>query len=351
MTLKDHATGLTYLTALPRKQAHLVTYKLQEVFGVIGYHKIFHSDNGKEFTAKCVLELLHHLNPNIISVTGRPRRPCDQEGSVENVNKLVKKVLGTVLSERKTEGQNPNWTTVLGSVAAAINSQCGRGKNSVTAFEAVFRQKMDHPLSCSKAEARRCWTIKERIMLVANEPDFDSYCRENYIIDDDDVYNGNEVTDKDGDHEDNDGYFSEDELPLDEMDEVDDDYFYEHLMDNTATITLSMTSRKKKEKKEEVVEPPSSVMDVKTNNLSGKNMGENKSFNKVVAADEVMDIKKRALSPDSDVINVKEEDIKKKAPRTLRSKKGKGKGKGNSKAKSPSSDSSSPEVTDAWDIR
>jgi len=269
---------------------------------------------------------------------------------VENVNKLVKKILGTVLSERKTEGQNPNWTTVLGSVAAVINSQCGRGKNSVTAFEAVFGQKMDHPLSCSKAEARRCWTIKER-MLVSNEPDFDAYCRENYIIDDDDVDNDNEVTDDDG-GEDNDGYFSEDEIPLDKMEEVDDDYFYEHLMDNTATVTVtpSMSSRKKKEKKEkkeEVVEPPSSsVMDVKTNNSSGKNKGEKKSFKKVVAADEVMDVKKKALSPDSDVMNVKEEDIKKKAPRTPLSKKG----KGNSKAKSPLSDS--PEVTvDAWDYR
>ena len=98
MTLKDHATGLTYICALPRKEAHLVAYKLQEIFGLIGYPNIFHTDNGKEFTAVCVLELLHHLNPNIMTVTGRPRCPCDQ-GSVENVNKLVKRVLDTVLVE------------------------------------------------------------------------------------------------------------------------------------------------------------------------------------------------------------------------------------------------------------
>ena len=84
-----------------------------------------------------VLELLCHLNPNIISVTGRPRRPRDQ-GSVENVNKLVKRVLGTVLAERRMLGQNPNWTEVLGSVAAVINSQKGRGKNDVSAYEAVY---------------------------------------------------------------------------------------------------------------------------------------------------------------------------------------------------------------------
>ncbi len=51
VVLKDHATGLTYICALPRKQAHLVAYNLQEIFGLIGYPKIFHTDNGKEFSA------------------------------------------------------------------------------------------------------------------------------------------------------------------------------------------------------------------------------------------------------------------------------------------------------------
>ena len=37
----------------------------------LGYPKIFHTDNGKEFTAKVVLEFLLDLNPNIITVTGR----------------------------------------------------------------------------------------------------------------------------------------------------------------------------------------------------------------------------------------------------------------------------------------
>ncbi len=44
--LKDCAIRLIYICALPRKQAHLVAYKLQEIFGLIGYPKIFHTDNG-----------------------------------------------------------------------------------------------------------------------------------------------------------------------------------------------------------------------------------------------------------------------------------------------------------------
>jgi hypothetical protein len=51
LTLKDHATSLVYLCALPRKRANLIAYKLQKIFGIIGYRMIFHTDNGKEFTA------------------------------------------------------------------------------------------------------------------------------------------------------------------------------------------------------------------------------------------------------------------------------------------------------------
>ena len=234
MSLKDHASGLTYLCALPRKQANLVAYKLQEIFGVIGYPKIFHTDNGKEFTAKCVLQFLRKKNPNILSVTGRSRTPRDQ-GSVENVNKFVKRILAMVLAERREEGENPNWTEVLGSVAATINSQCGRGKHDTTAFEAVYDQVIDFPMTCSKSEARRCWTVSQR-MKVTSDKEFEEYCREHYVLDDDIESDDNEEQDS--------GYFSEEELPSDEQDEVNDVYFDAHLMDDTAIVTPSNSTCK-----------------------------------------------------------------------------------------------------------
>jgi hypothetical protein len=49
LTLKDHATALVYLCALPRKQANFIAYKLQEIFGIIVYPKIFHTDNVNKF--------------------------------------------------------------------------------------------------------------------------------------------------------------------------------------------------------------------------------------------------------------------------------------------------------------
>jgi hypothetical protein len=153
LTLKDHATALVYLYVLPRKRANLIAYKLQKIFGIIRYPMIFHTNNGKEFTAKVVLEFLWHLNPNILTVTGRPCRPSNQ-GSVENMNKFVKRTLGTVLAEYQLVGKHGNWTEVLGSVASAINSQHGRGENEVSAYEAVYGLKMGHDFSCSKEEAR-----------------------------------------------------------------------------------------------------------------------------------------------------------------------------------------------------
>jgi hypothetical protein len=60
------------------------------------------------------------------------------------MNKFVKRTLGTVLSEYRLVGKDGNWTEVLGSIASAINSQHGRGKHDVSAYEAVYCQKMGH---------------------------------------------------------------------------------------------------------------------------------------------------------------------------------------------------------------
>ncbi len=90
--------------------------------------------------------------PTFSKVTGRPRCPSDQ-GSVENMNKFVKRTLGMVLSEYRFVGKERSWTEVFASIASAINSQHGRGKYDVSAYEAVYGQKMDHDFSCSKEEA------------------------------------------------------------------------------------------------------------------------------------------------------------------------------------------------------
>lgn len=162
VTVKDHSTGFTHVSAIPRKTARFVAHRLQEVFGLIGYPSIFHTDNGKEFTAHAILRFLRRINPNIITVTGRPRKPSDQ-GSVERMNRLVKRVIASELAERRMSGENPNWTEVLGTVMASINSQSGRCAYSASSFSSIFGQEYDVDVSCSKDEARQCWTVAERL--------------------------------------------------------------------------------------------------------------------------------------------------------------------------------------------
>jgi hypothetical protein len=112
MTVKDHSTGLIYLCALPKKKVSFVAYELEKYFGFVGYPQIFHIDNGKEFIALVVQDLLINNNPNCFLVTGRPRTPCDQ-GSVESGNKLVQQIMKSILSQQRQAGLEDNWTKFL----------------------------------------------------------------------------------------------------------------------------------------------------------------------------------------------------------------------------------------------
>ena len=74
MTVKDHVTGLVYLTALRPSQGrgkNVLPINSREIFGILGFPRIFHTDYGKEFTAKVVIRFLRQMNPNILTVTGR----------------------------------------------------------------------------------------------------------------------------------------------------------------------------------------------------------------------------------------------------------------------------------------
>ena len=170
MTLKDHATGITYIRSLPFKKAEYVAHEVDFIFGYIGCPHIFHSDNGKEFVAKMILDLLKELDPKIASVTGRPRTPRDQ-GSVESMNKLIKQVLANIESEMRLQGRDPNWTNLLGRVMSVVNNQRGRGRYAETAYRAVFGQDYELPVrsKCSTIEERLRDNVDSRLEAVAKE--------------------------------------------------------------------------------------------------------------------------------------------------------------------------------------
>jgi hypothetical protein len=52
MVVKDHFIGLCYIEALPRNTPLFVGLALDKIFSFMGYPKILHTDNGKEFTGK-----------------------------------------------------------------------------------------------------------------------------------------------------------------------------------------------------------------------------------------------------------------------------------------------------------
>jgi hypothetical protein len=69
-------------------------------------------------------------------------------------------------------------------VAATINAQHGRGKDDVSSFEAVYGQELNNDMSCSKAEARQCWTLPQ-FLKVTNDAEFAEYAANNYNLDED----------------------------------------------------------------------------------------------------------------------------------------------------------------------
>jgi hypothetical protein len=167
-----------------------------------------------------VLEFLRMMNPNILAVTGRACQPQDQ-GLVENMNKFVKRTLPALLSEQQSYGNNPNWTTVLGAISPSINSAEGRGPDQMNPYKAVYGQKMDHMVMCTKDQARACWTLPQ-ILKVTDDPEFQEYAEQNYFLaDEEDNNNGND---------DADGYFSDGPLPYTEMEEVDDEFFFDNIL-------------------------------------------------------------------------------------------------------------------------
>lgn len=118
-SIRDHFTGFTVIRAIPRKRPKYVAHVLEELWAIIGYPKIFHTDNGNEFTSREIISVVKSINPNILTVTGRKRKPSDQ-GSVERCNALIERKMNTLLDEQRIQGvKNVNWVTVLPQVRIA----------------------------------------------------------------------------------------------------------------------------------------------------------------------------------------------------------------------------------------
>ena len=132
-----------------------------------------------------MVELLKANNPNCFLVTGRPRTPRDQ-GSVENANKLVQRVLKSISTDRCLKGLEVNWTNLLGEIMAVCNSQTGMKSLSTSSYEAVFGQRYHPVLQSTVTEMRDCVSIFQRLELSPDKR-LEKYVKDHDIVDIDDA--------------------------------------------------------------------------------------------------------------------------------------------------------------------
>ncbi|XP_051165171.1 KRAB-A domain-containing protein 2-like [Leptopilina boulardi] len=97
---QDHATKFLHLRPIKSKHASNVAKELSKIFFTFGAPAILQSDNGREFTANVIRELVS-IWPHSKMVHGRPRHPQTQ-GSVERANADVENMLRAWMVDKKS---------------------------------------------------------------------------------------------------------------------------------------------------------------------------------------------------------------------------------------------------------
>jgi hypothetical protein len=109
--VRDHFSRFSWAQAMLSKQAKEVARYLFEIFTIFGSPLILHSDNGKEFVADVISELLE-LWPDIKVIHGRPRHPQSQ-GCVERGNKILQERLGKWMASTESTGWSVGLPLVI----------------------------------------------------------------------------------------------------------------------------------------------------------------------------------------------------------------------------------------------
>ncbi|KAL0883175.1 hypothetical protein ABMA27_016617 [Loxostege sticticalis] len=101
---QDHLTKFCFLRPLKSKEAKEVAIEILKIFLEVGCPNILQSDNGREFTASVLKEIVS-LWPACKIVNGRPRYPQSQ-GSVERSNQDVKNMIRAWMVDNNSN----NWS-------------------------------------------------------------------------------------------------------------------------------------------------------------------------------------------------------------------------------------------------
>ena len=133
LVYQDHLTKFVILRPLQRKTAEEVAFVLFEIFCLFGPPHILQSDNGKEFRNVNLASMIRDLWPDCEIVHGKACHPQSQ-GSVERVNREIKKVLGSLM--RKLN--DPCWTKYIPSVQHSINTSLHSTLSNKSPYRVLF---------------------------------------------------------------------------------------------------------------------------------------------------------------------------------------------------------------------
>ena len=133
--IRDHFSRFSWAKPLTSKRAIEVAAYLFDLFHFLGSPPtILQSDNGKEFCAEVILELVN-LWPSVKIINGRPRHPQSQS-LVERANRILQQKLG----KWKENSDRNDWSCGLYSVILSMNhSYCRSHKK--TPYELVYGDK------------------------------------------------------------------------------------------------------------------------------------------------------------------------------------------------------------------
>jgi len=118
---QDHHDKMSYLRAMPNKEAKTVALELLPLFLMQGAPVILQSDNGREFVAKVIEELMK-LWKDCKIVHGSPRHPQSQ-GSVERANADVESMVLQWMDGHNTT----NWSWGIQFIAHKKNNRYHEG--------------------------------------------------------------------------------------------------------------------------------------------------------------------------------------------------------------------------------
>ena len=134
--VRDHFSRFSWAKALTSKRAVEVAAYLFDLFHFLGSSPtILQSDNGKEFCASVIKELVN-LWPSIKIINGRPRHPQSQ-GLVERANRILQQKLG----KWKEDTGRHDWSFGLRLIILSMNhSYCRSHKK--TSYKLVYNDKL-----------------------------------------------------------------------------------------------------------------------------------------------------------------------------------------------------------------